>query len=118
MKKIIIIDSNDNTEQEISADVLFAQREEDIERPLKIRDEFIQRNNLKIPTYSEIIEEIENIPNISKNKKKQILDKISKLLDNRLRINSFDCKLYYKAGIEDVCNILLINKNIERIENG
>ena len=31
---------------------------------------------------------------------------IDKLLENRSRIQSFDCKLYYESGIQDVIGIL------------
>lgn len=51
--------------------------------------------------------------------KKRILDMIDKLLENRSRIQSFDCKLYYESGIQDVIGILFREKviKIEHIYN-
>ena len=36
---------------------------------------------------------------------------IDKLLENRSGIQSFDCKLYYESGIQDVIGILFREKS-------
>ena len=46
-----------------------------------------------------------------KDGKEKILDMIDKLLENRSRIQSFDCKLYYESGIQDVIGILFREKS-------
>ncbi len=48
-------------------------------------------------------------------KKKKILDMIDKLLENRSRIQSFDCKLYYESGIQDVIGILFREKKVIKL---
>ena len=51
------------------------------------------------------------ISNIDSMQKEKILDMIDKLLENRSRIQSFDCKLYYESGIQDVIGILFREKS-------
>ena len=53
------------------------------------------------------IKEIDNISNLDENKKKSILDMLEKLLENKTRIETFDCKMYYMSGINDIIDILL-----------
>lgn len=55
--------------------------------------------------------EIQAISNIDSMQKEKILDMIDKLLENRSRIQSFDCKLYYESGIQDVIGILFREKS-------
>jgi len=106
MGKIVIIDSEKNAENEHPIDVLFEEREFEIERTLPKRNVFIKENGLQKPTHSEIIEEIQELVGIDEDKRELILKKIDKLLDNRSRIQAFDCKLYYEAGIRDGIEIL------------
>lgn len=106
MEKIIIVDSEKDLESEHPIDVLFEEREFELERTLAKRNTFIKENGLQKPTHSEIIEEIQELVGIDEDKRELILKKIDKLLDNRSRIQAFDCKLYYKAGIRDGIEIL------------
>lgn len=106
MEKIVIIDSEKDAENEHPIDILFAEREFELEKTLPKRNDFIKENNLQKPTHNEIIEEIQDLVGIDEDKKELILKKIDKLLDNRSRIQSFDCKLYYKAGVRDAVEIL------------
>lgn len=106
MEKIIIVDSEKDLESEHPIDVLFEEREFELERTLAKRNAFIKENGLQKPTHSEIIEEIQELVGIDEDKRELILKKIDKLLDNRSRIQAFDCKLYYKAGIRDGIEIL------------
>lgn len=106
MEKIIIVDSEKDLESEHPIDVLFEEREFELERTLAKRNTFIKENGLQKPTHSEIIEEIQELAGIDEDKRELILKKIDKLLDNRSRIQAFDCKLYYKAGIRDGIEIL------------
>lgn len=106
MKKLVIIDEDGNKQEDSILDELFLLRESELKKTLIERNEYIKEHNLKEINQNVIIEKIKNIPNINIEIKEDILASIDKLLDNRLQIQSFDCKLYYKAGIRDIINII------------
>lgn len=106
MRKLIIIDQDGTEERNEIFDMLYASRKEDIEAPNQKRTEFIQENELKDITHDDIIEYVKKIPNISNEIQEELRKKIEKLLENRDMINSFDCKLYYMAGANDIINII------------
>lgn len=103
MDKVIIIKGN---QEENILDKLFEAREEEIEKTSPERTAYIKENNLKDVTQDSLIEEIENITNIDKTTKNNLIKKLDKLLENRNRIQSFDCRTYYITGINDVVNII------------
>lgn len=107
MKKVIIL--NDDNQENI-LDELFEMREQTIEQDTEERKKFIRDNNLKEITHDDIIEEFDKIPNLDPNTKERILNKLDKMLDNRLKINSYDCKRYYGQGICDVFNMMFCMK--------
>ena len=57
MEKIVIIDLEKDVENEYPIDILFAEREFELEGTLPKRNAFIKENGLQKPTHSEIIEE-------------------------------------------------------------
>ena len=93
------------------SEILGIDLESEIERKLEVRESFIKENNLKDITHDDVIAEIQAISNIDSMQKEKILDMIDKLLENRSRIQSFDCKLYYESGIQDVIGILFREKS-------
>ena len=107
MRKLIIINQNGKEEKSDILEKLFTIREEEIEQPLVERTEFIKQNNLRDVTHDMLIKEIDNISNLDENEKKSILDMLEKLLENKTRIETFDCKMYYMSGINDIIDILL-----------
>ncbi len=107
MQKLIIINQDGQEEKSNILEKLFTIREEEIEQPLEYRNKFIEQNDLKDVTHDIIIKEIDNISNLDKCKKKKILDMLEKLLENKARIETFDCKMYYMAGINDIVDIIL-----------
>lgn len=111
MKKIIIIDEKNKKRDENILDELFSLRYSKLEGTLKERKKFIEKNNLRDVTQDDIIEKIESIPNIETELKEDILKSIDKLLDNRLRIQTFDSELYYKAGVSDIVNVIFNDNN-------
>ena len=108
MRRLVIIDQDGNSIKNDIFEKLFDIRESEIERKLEVRESFIKENNLKDLTHDDVIAEISNIDSMQKEK---ILDMIDKLLENRSRIQSFDCKLYYESGIQDVIGILFREKS-------
>ena len=100
MRRLVIIDQDGNSIKNDIFEKLFDIRESEIERKLEVRESFIKENNLKDITHDDVIAEIQ-----------AILDMIDKLLENRSRIQSFDCKLYYESGIQDVIGILFREKS-------
>lgn len=112
MKKVIIIDHDITETKEDILEKLFSIREQEIEKTLKIREEFIKEKNLKEITQRDINNEIKSISSIDLAQQEKIISMIDKLLDNKLRIHSFDCKLYYEAGIQDIVEILFSEKRV------
>ncbi|MCI8617355.1 MAG: hypothetical protein HFJ60_03825 [Clostridia bacterium] len=110
MRKLIIIDQDGNEAENNIINELFQTRYNKLEGVIEEREKFIKENNLNDITQSDIINKIENIPNVSKTIKKQILKSIDKLLDNRLKIQTFDSELYYKAGVNDIIDIIFCGK--------
>lgn len=113
MRRLVIIDQDGNSIKNDIFEKLFDIRESEIERKLEVRESFIKENNLKDITHDDVIAEIQAISNIDSMQKEKILDMIDKLLENRSRIQSFDCKLYYESGIQDVIGILFREKVIK-----
>lgn len=111
MRRLVIIDQDGNSIKNDIFEKLFDIRESEIERKLEVRESFIKENNLKDITHDDVIAEIQAISNIDSMQKEKILDMIDKLLENRSRIQSFDCKLYYESGIQDVIGILFREKS-------
>ena len=111
MRRLVIIDQDGNSIKNDIFEKLFDIRESEIERKLEVRESFIKENNLKDITHDDVIAEIQAISNIDSMQKEKILDMIDKLLENRARIQSFDCKLYYESGIQDVIGILFREKS-------
>ena len=113
MRRLVIIDQDGNS---IKNDIFennttYSIKKSEIERKLEVRESFIKENNLKDITHDDVIAEIQAISNIDSMQKEKILDMIDKLLENRSRIQSFDCKLYYESGIQDVIGILFREKS-------
>lgn len=106
MRRLVIIDQDGSEVKNYILEKLFSIREEEIESPSQERNQFIRENNLKDVTHDMLIDEIENIVDIDKSTKQKILDMLDKLLENRSRIQSFDCKTYYKTGINDIVDII------------
>ena len=90
MRRLVIIDQDGNTEENNIIEKLFSIREEEIERPSPVRNQYIKENNLKDVTHDMIIDEIEQNINLDEEAKQKILDMLEKLLENRARIQSFD----------------------------
>ena len=105
MRRLVIIDQDGNSIKNDIFEKLFDIRESEV------RESFIKENNLKDITHDDVIAEIQAISNIDSMQKEKILDMIDKLLENRSRIQSFDCKLYYESGIQDVIGILFREKS-------
>lgn len=112
MRRLVIIDQDGSEVKNNILEKLFSIREEEIESPSKERNQYIKENNLKDVTHDMLIDEIENIYNIDEHTKKKILEMLDKLLENRSRIQSFDCKVYYKAGINDIVDIIFSKSQI------
>lgn len=112
MRRLVIIDQDGNTEENNIIEKLFSIREEEIERPSPVRNQYIKENNLKDVTHDMIIDEIEQNINLDEEAKQKILDMLDKLLENRARIQSFDCKVYYKAGVNDIIDIIFSKSQI------
>ena len=106
MRRLVIIDQDGNSIKNDIFEKLFDIIESEIERKLEVRE-----RNLKDITHDDVIAEIQAISNIDSMQKEKILDMIDKLLENRSRIQSFDCKLYYESGIQDVIGILFREKS-------
>lgn len=104
MEKIIIVksDGDDNIIEK-----LFEIREEEIERETPERTAYIKENNLKSITQDSYIQAIKSIDNIGEDIKQNLINELDILIDNLNRIQSFDCKTYYKAGIKDIINVFL-----------
>ena len=111
MRRLVIIDQDGNTEENNIIEKLFSIREE-IERPSPVRNQYIKENNLKDVTHDMIIDEIEQNISLDEEAKQKILDMLEKLLENRARIQSFDCKVYYKAGVNDIIDIIFSKSQI------
>jgi len=108
--KIIIIGDEEKNKEGNAIDTLYEIRSEELECRLKEREIFIKENHLKDVTYDDILKELDKIPNVDNKLKERIMDLLGKLLDNRLEIQNFDCKLYYRAGIKDAINIIVGNE--------
>lgn len=110
MKKIVIIEQDEIEDKNNVFEKLFLIREEQIESFSKERNQYIRENNLRDVTHDMLINEIENNFNVEEKSKKKILSMLDKLLENRARILSFNYKMYYKAGINDVVDIIFSEK--------
>ena len=64
MRRLVIIDQDGNTEENNIIEKLFSIREEEIERPSPVRNQYIKENNLKDVTHDMIIDEIEQNINL------------------------------------------------------
>lgn len=107
--KIIVIEDKESKEENNVINALYEVRAEELEHRLEERENFINENHLKDITYDDILKELDKIPDIQEQSKERIIEVLGKLLDNKLEIQDFDCKLYYKAGIKDgidiICNV-------------
>ena len=106
MDKIIILKGN---QEDNILEKLFKLREEEIEQKSFERTAYIEKNNLNDITENTFIEEINNITNLDETTKQTLIQKLDKLLENRNRIESFDCRTYYMSGIDDIINIIFKN---------
>lgn len=104
--KIIIIDDKERKEENNVINALYEVRTEELEHRLEEREKFINENHLKDITYDDVLKELDKIPGIDEQSKERIVELLGKLLDNKLEMQDFDCKLYYKAGIKDGISII------------
>ncbi len=106
MRKIVVVESDKNSEENSAFEKLFAIKQEELEEKSKEREQYVINNNLNDVTHRMIIKEIEDIQCIDSNVKQKILKMLEKLLENRDRVQVFNYKRYYKAGINDIIDII------------
>lgn len=104
--KIIIIEDKEKEEENNAINALYEVRTEELEHRLEERENFIKENHLKDIIYDDILNELDKISAIDKQSKERIVELLRRLLNNKLKIADFDCKLYYKAGIKDGIDII------------
>lgn len=108
---------NENSEEFIHKneilDQLFRIREEEFEKVTEDEKKFIKDNNLQEINQKYLKNQIETLPNISNETKNRLIEDLDKLIENKGLIDSYKCKKYYIAGINDVINIIF-NKEFGR----
>lgn len=105
MRKIIIMEDEEEETNDVFEDLFYA-REPIMEAVTKDKKQFIIENDLNDVTHDDIIQEISKMDGIEENTKKEILNKIERLLDIRSALEIYDLKRYYKAGINDIIHII------------
>ena len=73
MRKIVVVESDKNSEENSAFEKLFAIKQEELEEKSKEREQYVINNNLNDVTHRMIIKEIEDIQCIDSNVKQKIM---------------------------------------------
>lgn len=105
MSKIVMFESN---KDDILND-LFKMRKEKIET-LDAKDKkFVKDNNIYAVTEENLIQELQNL-NVIDEEKNQLINHLKTYTTKMLEFDSYMQEKYYKTGVTDMMNLILLQK--------